>query len=143
MKKLLLLAVLVSCISYSCIPDDSDSGADPEGPITANIRFEVVTSRSTDAIITTTIDETTETENVDESGLPYSKTIADVELESGTFIRLAFLEDGSYVVTPEGSSWTDYNVILSIFADNVLARTETFLVTEDDSGTKQIILNFE
>lgn len=141
MKKILFLAVLVLSVCYSCIPDDSDSGADPDGPITANIKFEVVATRNSEAVITTTIDNTTETENAD--SLPFSLTYAQTEIETGTYLKLSFLENGTYNVTPEGSSWTDYTAILTIYIDNAAVKTESFEITEGDSGVKQIDLTIE
>ncbi|MEH6536439.1 MAG: hypothetical protein V7719_08615 [Psychroserpens sp.] len=135
MKKLLLLAILVLSVTYSCTPDDSDSGA-IDGPITANIRFEVVATRSSEAIITTTIDDETETEEVE--SLPFNKTFSQTEVELGTFLQLTYLENGTYNVTPDGSSWTDYTVILTIYINNTAASIGTFVITEGDSEVKQI-----
>lgn len=134
MKKFLLLAILALSVTYSCIPDDSDSGAD-DGPITANIRFEVVATRNTEAIIETTIDDVTDTEEAD--SLPFNLTYPQTEVEAGTYLQLTYLENGTYNVTPDGSSWTDYSVILTIYLNNIAAASETFDVVEGD-GVKQI-----
>ncbi|MCD2260485.1 hypothetical protein [Psychroserpens luteolus] len=133
MKKILLLVVLMCSINYSCLPDDSDSGADPDGPVISNIRFEVTTTRNTAAIITTTINNDTQTDEVE--NLPFSLTYAQVEIESGTYFQLTFLENGVYNVTPEGSSWTDYTAVLNIYIDEVLVRTDIFNVNEDNAST--------
>ena len=135
MKKFLLLAILVLSVTYSCLPDDSDSGAD-DGPITANIRFEVVTTRNSEAIIKTTIDNETDTEEAE--NLPFNKTYAQTEVEAGTYLKLSFVENGTYVVTNEGSSFTDYTAILNIYLNNVLAATESYDITEGDTGVKQV-----
>lgn len=140
MKKFLLLILIALSTTFSCIPDDSDSGADPEGPITANIRFEVSTTRETEAVITTTIDDVTDSENVTE--FPFSLNYANTEVEVGTFLRLTFLEDGSYVVDDEGSSWTDYTAVLTIFVNNIPAQTELFSITEEDAGLRDIVFTF-
>ncbi|MDG5492495.1 hypothetical protein [Psychroserpens sp. SPM9] len=137
MKKSLFAILFFSCLIISCIPDDSDSGGD-DGPITANIRFEVVTTRNSEAVITTTIDNETDTENVE--NLPFSLTYSQTEIEAGTYLRLTYLENGSYSVSEEGSSWTDYSAVLTIYINNSVAATETFDITEDNSGVKQIDL---
>ncbi|WP_298903655.1 hypothetical protein [uncultured Psychroserpens sp.] len=134
MKKILLLMLFVCSITYSCLPDDSDSGAEPDGPTISNIKFEVTTTRNTEGIITTTINNDTETEEVE--NLPYSRTYAQVELESGIYFKLTFLENGTYSASSGGgTSWTDYTAVLTISIDNVVVRTEIFNINEDNAST--------
>lgn len=140
MKKFLLLTLIALSTTYSCIPDDSDSGGDPEGPITANIRFEVSTTRATEAVVTTTIDDATESEDV--TDFPYSRNYANTEVEVGTFLRLTFLENGTYVVDDQGSNWTDYTAVLTIYVNNTPAQTELFTITEDDAGLRDVVFTF-
>ena len=134
MKKILFLMLLMCSITYSCLPDDSDSGAEPAGPTISNIKFEVTTTRNSEAIITTTINNDTETDEVE--NLPFSRTYAQVELESGIYFKLTFLENGTYSASSGGeTSWTDYTAVLTISIDNVVVRTEIFNINEDNAST--------
>lgn len=139
MKKLLLIPILILNLILTACSSDDDSG--DTGPQTVNITLEITTSRNTEAIVTRTLNNDTQTENL--NSLPYSFTYAQQEVSTGTYLKLTFLENGTYAVGPNGSSWTDYTTELRILVGNDVVESETFTVTESNAGTvRQIEYTF-
>lgn len=140
MKKLLFLAIVCLLMLNSCSSDDDSPNSNE--PQVVNITFEVTTSRNSEAIITTTINNDTETDNA--NNLPYSRTYAQTEVDSGTFLELTYLENGSYAASSGGgSSWTDYTATLNISVNNTVVSTQTFDITETTTGIRRIDFTFE
>lgn len=140
MKKLFLIpALILSIVLTSCSSDD-DSG--DSGSQTANIKVEIITSRNTSAIVTRTLNNDTQTNDIE--NLPYSFTYAQQNVSTGTFVKLTFLEDGDYSSsTGGGNSWTDYTAELKISVDNNTVSTQNFSVNQSNSGEiKQIDYTF-
>ena len=139
MKKLVLVILCAICLpTMSCSSsDDSSNGDDPQ---IVNIKYEVITSRNSSAIITVTLNNEIQTDEVDD--LPYDITYAQTEVSDGTYVKLTYLENGDYVVTPQGSSWTDYTAELKIYVDNAVVASEAFPITEGGSGVKTIDYTF-
>lgn len=138
MKKfILIICVSVSMLFTSCSSDDSSDGNNTQ---TTNIKYEITTSRNSSAIITVTLNNETQTEEVD--NLPYSITYAQTEVSNGTYVKLTYLENGDYVVTPQGSSWTDYTAELKIYSGENVIKSEVFTITENNSGIKTIDYTF-
>ena len=80
LKAIACCLVLMGClIQSSCASDDSN----PEYPKTVNIKFEVTTTRNSEAIITLTLNNQTETVVVE--SLPFSNTYAQTSVDAGTF----------------------------------------------------------
>ncbi|MCB0742974.1 MAG: hypothetical protein KDC67_03655 [Ignavibacteriae bacterium] len=139
MKKLIVIPILILSLILTACSSDDDSG--DTGPQTVNITLEITTSRNTEAIVTRTLNNDIQTENL--NNLPYSFTYAQQEVSTGTYLKLTFLENGSYDVGPNGSSWTDYTTELKILVGNNVVESETFTVTESSAGTvRQIEYTF-
>ncbi len=144
MKKIVLFAfVISSLIVASCSSDDDSNPVETsEYPQTVNIKYEVTTSRNSEAIITTTIDNDTQTETI--NNLPFDTSKIQVEVNNGTYLKLTYLEDGSYIATSDGqTSWTDYEAVLNIYVNNEKVKTATFNITENNSGVKTIDYTFQ
>lgn len=133
MKKLITLTFAILTLT-SCSSDD-DSGN--SGSQTVNIKFEVITSRNTDAIITTTINNDTQTDEVED--LPFNRTVAQQEVESGDYLKLTYLENGTYAPIPP--NWTDYTATLTIYINNNVVKTQDFEIVSN-TGIVQIEYTF-
>ena len=140
MKKLLLTLIVVASFSItSCSSDDDNSGGN-NYPQTVNIKFDITTTRNSEAIINRTLDNDTEIDQV--TSLPYSFTYAQQEVNEGTYLKLTFQDNGTYAVGPSGSTWTDYDAELKISIGNNVVKTETFEITSG-GGIVQIDYTFE
>lgn len=137
----LTLVVAISSLSLNSCSSNDDSSSRNEYPKTVNIKFEITTSRNSQAIISTTLNNNTETENVD--NLPFSKTLAQTQVNVGTYLKLTYIENGLIIVTPDGTNWTDYSAELKIYVNNVVVKTQTFSMTESDNTVKEINYTFE
>ena len=136
-KTALIIVLIVSLFTLSCSKKDSDS----EYPKTVNIKFDVTTSRNTEAIISTTLNNETETENVD--SLPFSITYAQTEVDEGTYLKLSYKEDGIYTSGTGGiDTWTDYTAELKIYVDNQVVKTQSFEISEN-VGLIQVDYTFQ
>ena len=141
MKKLILLVLTIICIPVMSCSSSDDSSGGSTYPQTVNIKYEVTTSRNSSAIITTTLDNDTDSNTVD--NLPFSETYAQTLVNNGSYLKLTYLEDGAYAVGPNGSSWTDYTAELKISVGNNVVKSETFNITEGNSGVVLIDYTFE
>jgi len=139
MKKTLFLIAILSLTLTSCSSDDNKSDEN-EYPKAVNIKFDITTTRNSDAIINRTIDNQTETENV--TSLPYSFTYAQQEVNLGTYVKLTFADNGTYIITPQGSTWTDYDAELKITVGTEVVKTQTIQITEG-IGNVQVDYTFE
>ncbi len=119
----------------------SCSKSDSEYPKTVNIKYEITTTRNTEATITRTVNNDIQTEIVE--SLPYSFTYAQEKVEKGTYLKLTFLESGQYEAGQNGSSWTDYEATLNILVDEELVKSETFPVIEFESKVELVEYTFE
>ena len=142
MKKILvILLVVVSTFSMtSCSSDDDNAGGNSNYPQTVNIKFDIITTRDSEAIVNRTLNNNTETDNV--QNLPYSYTYAQQQVNQGTYLKLTFKDDGSYAIGTGGSSWTDYSAELKISVGDNVVKTQTFDITEG-VGIVQIDYTFE
>lgn len=123
MKKIVLISLLMSIISLtSCSSDDDNSGGS-EYPQTVNIKFDISTTEYTEAIISRTLNNDTQTENID--NLPYSFTYAQQEVNQGTYLKLAFTDN----LTQDGGP-TSYEAELKISVGNEVVKSETFTITD-------------
>jgi len=131
MKKLIPFFLTILCITlYSCSFDEEPTTR------TVNIKFDVSTSRNTEAMIDRTIDDDIQSESVE--NMPYSFTKTQQVIDVGTFLKLAYLESGEYLATSSGeTTWTDYSLTLSILIDDEIVETETFEINQS-SGVKAI-----
>ncbi|HPF12379.1 MAG TPA: hypothetical protein PLP62_13055 [Flavobacteriaceae bacterium] len=138
LKAIACCLVLMGClIQSSCASDDSN----PEYPKTVNIKFEVTTTRNSEAIITLTLNNQTETVVVE--SLPFSNTYAQTSVDAGTFLKLTYLENGIYVSGTGGvNSWTDYSAQLTITVGSEVVKSQSFEVTEN-TGILQIDYTFQ
>lgn len=140
MKKTLLVLFVISSFSITSCSRDNDSSSSKEYPRTVNIKFEITTTRNSDAIINRTMDNETKTDDL--TSLPYSFTYVQQEVNEGAYLKLVYRDNGVYVVSDTGSSWTDYDAVLSISVENEVVETKTFQMTEG-LGIVQIDYTFE
>lgn len=123
MKKLIALTIaifsLISCSS------NSDSGDDTQ---TVNIKYEVITSRNAVAIITRTINNGNQTEEVDT--MPYSFTYAQQEVSTGDYLKLTYTDNSTFA---PGETWTNYTATLNIYVNNTIVKTQSFTITGSSS----------
>lgn len=142
-KNILLISlVILGFLVSSCSSDDSNSDGDNGSsfPQTVNIKFDIITTRNSEAIITRTLNNDTETVLV--PSLPYSFNYAQQEVNQGTYLKLTFQDNGTYLAGPSGSTWTDYNAELKISVGNNVVKAETFEMTSD-GGIVKIDYTFE
>lgn len=140
MKKLVLTFIVIASFSMlSCSSDDDNSGGS-NFPKTVNIKFDITTTRNSEAIVNRTLNNDTEIDFV--PSLPYSFTYAQQEVNEGTYLKLAFQDNGTYAIDETGSSWTNYTAELKISVGNNVVKTETFEITEG-IGVVQIDYTFE
>jgi uncharacterized protein YxeA len=140
MKKLLLIVLVAFSFSITSCSSDDDSANGNNYPQTVNIKFDISTTRNSDAIINRTLNNNTETDEI--TSLPYSFTYAQQEVNQGTYLKLTFQDNGVYAATNEGSTWTDYDAELKITVGNNVVKTQTFEMTEG-TGIVQIDYTFE
>ena len=118
-KNFLLFSLLFSGAVLLCCACTSDDNL-AEYPKTVNVKFEMTIVGGADAIITTTINNAAETEDID--GFPYSRTYTQQTVEKGTYLKME-AEDN----TPCASGVNcDYTAELSISVDNEVVKTEMF-----------------
>lgn len=123
MKRTALIFILASIISLtSCSSDDDNSGGN-EYPKIVNIKFDITTTESTEAIISRTLNSDTQTENIDT--LPYSFTYAQQEVNQGTYLKLSFTDN----LAQDGGP-TSYEAELKISVGNEVVKSETFTITD-------------
>ena len=134
MRILILFILLLPLWMCSCSDDDGNLR-------TVNIKLEVITSNNPEAKITTTLNNDLRTEEVE--ALPYSYTYAQQEVETGTFVKLTYLDISDVIAGPGGqTSWVDYDATLNISVDNAVVSTKTLVVTEG-SGVLEIDYTFD
>ncbi|MEH1007049.1 hypothetical protein [Winogradskyella sp. ECml5-4] len=142
MKKILLLVFVISSLTFNSCSSDDNSSNGSEYPKTVNIKFEVIASRNSEAIINRTINNDTQIDNAD--NLPYTFSYTQTEVNNGTYLKMTYLENGNYTATTGGgTSWTDYTAELNIYVDNLIVKTQTFNITASDFGVKEIDYTFE
>jgi len=139
MKKILFLLTIVGFTIASCSSDDDNSGGN-NYPKTVNIKFDITTTRNSEAIVNRTLDNDTQTDNI--TSLPYSFSYTQQEVNLGTYLKLTYADNGVYIVTPQGSNWTDYDVELKITIGTEVVKTETIQITEG-IGNVQVDYIFE
>jgi len=110
---LLLLSVFV--IS-SCSKDDNS-----EYPKTVNIKFEITTSSNPYATVTTTINNTSEIEEIE--NFPFSRAYTQQEVNVGTYLKLTF-EDGDNPC--QDGDDCSYAAELVILVDEEIVKKESF-----------------
>jgi uncharacterized protein YpmS len=85
MKKLLLIVLVAFSFSITSCSSDDDSANGNNYPQTVNIKFDISTTRNSDAIINRTLNNNTETDEI--TSLPYSFTYAQQEVNQGTYLK--------------------------------------------------------
>lgn len=138
MRFLILVSILVVLLP-SCSPDENDPNVN-EYPKLENLKFDVITSRNTDAIISRTLNNDTEIDTIE--SLPYSYTYVEEEVNQNTYLKLVYAENGVYVAGEGISNWTDYTTELKILVGNEVVKSEMFTV-EEGGGNVQIDYTFE
>lgn len=141
MNKLFQIILVFALLPLVSCSSDDDSSNESNYPQTVNIKYEVTTSRNTSAIITTTLDNNTESNTAD--SLPFSDTYAQTEVNIGTYVKITYLENGIYAVGPNGSNWTDYEAELKIYVNNEVVKSQTIEITENNVGVEMIDYTFE
>lgn len=111
----------------------SACSSDDEYPKTVNIKFEINTSNNPEGEITTTINNTSEVEEIE--SFPYSRAYTQQEVTAGTYLKLT-LDDNSdcpSIIDPTNptSNNCDFTAELSILVDNEVVQTTSFELNAD------------
>ena len=137
MKKILTLLLVISSLYLTSCSSDDDNSSGNEYPKTVNIKYDITTTQYTDAVVTRTLDNDTQTENFD--SFPYSYTYVQQEVNQGTYLKLTFMHN-----LAQTGGVDDYEAELKITVGNEVVKSETFMITDNDLGvTKQIDYTFE
>ncbi|WP_179016796.1 hypothetical protein [Winogradskyella forsetii] len=91
MKKILTLLLVISSLYLTSCSSDDDNSSGNEYPKTVNIKYDITTTQYTDAVVTRTLDNDTQTENFD--SFPYSYTYVQQEVNQGTYLKLTFMHN--------------------------------------------------
>ena len=127
MKYLLFLplAFLMFALN-SCSSDDSSDGDD--NPSTANITFNVELSDSRGGIVTTKIQNSTETN--ENASFPFSETFVNQSVSANSFLELEY-QKGNVVSCDTCPAYQEYTATLTILIDADTVVTQTFTIAED------------
>ena len=137
MKKILTLLLVISSLYLTSCSSDDDNSSGNEYPKTVNIKNDITTTQYTDAVVTRTLDNDTQTENFD--SFPYSHTYSQQVVNQGTYLKLTFMHN-----LAQTGGVDDYEAELKITVGNEVVKSETFMITDNDLGvTKQIDYTFE
>lgn len=140
LKTIALILLTISNLTIISCSSDNGSSDGNNYPKIVNIKFEITTSRNSEAIVNRTLNNDTEADFV--GSLPYSFTYAQQEVNENDYLKLTYQDNGIYFVDENGSNWTDYNAVLKILVDNSVVEIQTFEIIEG-SGAVYIDYTFE
>lgn len=117
MKVIKLVSLLIIFALFSCSKDD-DGKTGMDYPRTVNLKFEATASKAILGEVDITINNDT-----DYSGyVPFNKTVAQIEVERGTYLKIEYFDAASNNTLP-------YEIELKIYENNSVIAEKKLEIT--------------
>jgi hypothetical protein len=127
------LACLLIVTTTACSSDDSNDEVAGSG----SVSFNVQTTSSRNATVTSRINEFTTTE--ENATFPYNLSYDDVPFPTNTVIQLTYTDFDDTEVDPNGEENNNpFEVALTISVDGNVVKMTSFTVTPDDTTDPSI-----